>query len=135
MTPSSFNLSDFSVHLLLLLSSWTPLASAACNCGRGTCRPNNTCQCPTGYTGLKCEVAYPSCENQEPCQHGKCLIGLIDSFGNSQHYCSCDSGFVGEYCEHAIVEDGGQACTAENQAQFCSNGGACNPLYPYVQPF
>jgi hypothetical protein len=92
------------------------------------------CLCNSGWTGMLCDIVYDTCSNSHTCLHGgRCIPGLVDDFGNSQHFCDCTdaigsdgSVFVGKYCEHQAVN----YCKASGDEAFCVNSGYCNPDYP-----
>jgi hypothetical protein len=114
------------------------------------------CTCPSGFTGVLCDVEFESCnQDTHPCyNNGKCVPGLVTnnattgSTGSSgsgssssssssepQLYsCNCADAIVngiphvGKYCEHAANEFCDDAKTI-----FCIHG-TCNRDYPYVRP-
>lgn len=51
------------------------------------------CQCPIGYTGLKCESDINECSSN-PCLNGGVCDNLINSYR-----CNCRLGFTGVNCE------------------------------------
>jgi hypothetical protein len=92
------------------------------------------CKCPSGYTGVTCDVPYGTCDGTaHPCyNNGKCVPGAADQYGNEQLFCNCADAVVngiphvGKYCEHAANEYCDDAKTV-----FCIHG-TCNRDYPYV---
>merc|ERR1712232_1243399 len=94
------------------------------------------CECPYGWTGVKCDIIFESCSITETdhhnCYHnGRCIPGLIDKYGHEQLFCDCSNAvdynnnqYVGKYCEHPSVD-----YCADNK-NFCVNGGSCNIDYP-----
>lgn len=87
---------------------------------------NKHCRCPPGYVGLRCEIRYEKCgENEHYCLHGS---GCVSD--NDMWTCDCESAstllstaYAGEYCEHAATEfcEGPGA----HQRSFCTNHGTC----------
>lgn len=80
----------------------------------GMCIPNNmgtfTCQCPQGYTGMRCESRDPCTPN--PCNNG----GMCQPMnGNLGYQCMCPTGYTGPRCETRDV------CNPNP----CLNGGSC----------
>ena len=103
------------------------------------------CACPPGWTGVKCDHIFESCDGQaHQCYHGgECIPGLQDKFGNHQLYCDCSNAmatdgtrYVGKYCETPSVDychhnmDADGIDDDENSSSFCVNGADCNPNYP-----
>ncbi|XP_013385434.1 wnt inhibitory factor 1-like [Lingula anatina] len=77
-----------------------PKCDERCENG-GICDGQGQCQCPTGYSGKKCELVdcNPGCQNK-----GLCV---------SPNVCKCVSGYEGKRCEIKM-------CT-----EPCLNGGSC----------
>ncbi|XP_072021347.1 uncharacterized protein [Amphiura filiformis] len=69
------------------------------------------CQCPTGFTGTRCETTVNNCDPVNPCQNGGLCITQIGSYA-----CVCLTGFVGTHCETNAND-----CIV-NQ---CLNNGVC----------
>lgn len=94
------------------------------------------CTCPSGYTGVMCDVEYESCnQDTHPCyNNGKCVAGLVTNStdGTEQQLYSCNCAdaivngipHVGKYCENAASEFCDDAKTI-----FCIHG-TCNRDYP-----
>lgn len=101
---------------LLLISLITLLCSSyyACrerdscegvNCLNGGICEDGNCNCPSGYTGSRCEVYQYNCDNNPSmCVHGNCQNGI----------CQCEPGYFGPRCDI-------DSCDAST----CQNGGAC----------
>jgi hypothetical protein len=50
------------------------------------------CSCPTGYTGVLCEIKYTMCEGDvKTCFNGEDCIRNIDDRGKSFYHCQCDA--------------------------------------------
>ncbi|XP_048661022.1 neurogenic locus notch homolog protein 4 isoform X4 [Marmota marmota marmota] len=81
--------------------------------------PSFFCNCPTGFTGKRCQVRL-----QDPClpsfcsKRGRCHI---QASGRPQ--CTCMPGWTGEQCQ---LRD---FCSANP----CINGGVCLATYPQIQ--
>ncbi|XP_028817903.1 protocadherin Fat 4 isoform X2 [Denticeps clupeoides] len=69
-----------------------------------------TCLCPTGFTGLKCDVDIDECD-QDPCNNDGVCVNYMGGFS-----CQCLKGFSGLHC--SVVAD-------ECQTVACQNGGTC----------
>jgi len=83
-----FSLSIFTFTIFI---SCTPEKCNGVNCLNGGACNNNICICPTGYTGIYCEI-YTLID---PCSSVTCLNeGTCDS-----GICSCITGTTGKYCE------------------------------------
>ncbi|XP_067845710.1 protein crumbs homolog 1 [Heptranchias perlo] len=67
------------------------------------------CSCPSGWTGLNCEVNINECQSS-PCIHGNCTDKV------SAYKCTCESGFMGTNCEVNIDN-----CRNHK----CANGATC----------
>jgi hypothetical protein len=97
------------------------------------------CDCPHGFTGLRCQQKYVSCtDGDHACYNGgTCIPGLADTYGNEQLYCDCDAAIniqnpqkrhVGKYCEQ---ETNLWDCEEGN---VCQNGGSCKIFPDDLQP-
>lgn len=84
-----------------------------------------TCECPTGYSGLQCQVtpvaavAPPNQCQPNPCQNGGTCYLRQGSFG-----CSCLPGFSGVCCEINL------AATNPCHVNPCFNFGTCQIAGP-----
>ena len=95
-----------------------------------TSRGGFHCQCESGFTGLQCNVEFQSCSAVHKCYNGgDCVEGLVDKYGNDQHWCDCKNAvdqdgnaFVGKYCEHQAAN------YCDGEGSFCIEG-QCNPDY------
>jgi len=86
---------------------------------------NKHCRCPEGFIGLKCEMRFEKCGDDEHyCLHGAGCVSDGD-----QYTCDCKDAatlldsYAGEYCEHAAT----QFCQGPgaNSESFCANHGTC----------
>ena len=73
-----------------------------------TVQPDNTCGCPSGFTGNNCDMTY--CET-EPCVNSGTCSNLATTFS-----CACPPGFTGERCD--VIMD---PC----EDNPCMNSGTC----------
>ncbi|KAL5961479.1 Neurogenic locu Notch protein, partial [Taenia solium] len=71
------------------------------------------CQCPTGFSGQRCELRTPSCDDVNVCQNG----GICTGEG-SRLKCICPRGLGGTFCEVDLMDE----CA---HAGNCLNGGKC----------
>lgn len=101
------------------------------------------CDCPMGFTGLRCNREYEICplppgggsSDADPeihfCYHGgKCIEGLTDgthaTIDASQRFCDCSNAehnglpYYGKYCEI----EGAVRCSEDSQ-QYCTSQGTC----------
>lgn len=86
------------------------------------------CVCPSGFTGIGCEVELDTCgEGEHLCFHGSTCTGKADNYS-----CNCDEAFnglhhfAGRYCEHKSTS----ICTPDGESfsgneAFCANDGKC----------
>ena len=88
------------------------------------------CKCPEGYTGVRCEIPYESCNsNQHTCFHGAKCVQVTSAIGALMYRCDCtqtedDATYAGLYCEYAATS----TCefgTSFSKNSFCTNGGKC----------
>ena len=96
------------------------------------------CSCPSGFTGLKCEVSINHCQtdgsesehfclNGVPCDPDDTNVnGAINKFS-----CQCDieqgetsPQLAGRFCEYAVTEFCSKDRARHNHS-FCTNGGKC----------
>lgn len=66
---------------------------------------DNRCNCPRGFTGVRCELSV--CKNL--CLNGDCYMSSI-----GKPICRCDKGFVGDRCQKNKCEG------------YCLNDGECS---------
>merc|ERR1711935_376104 len=98
------------------------------------------CSCPSGSTGLQCEISLLGCRTKEngfnhTCDNGmECKLDK-NGEGHSFYHCECDkdtvfeSPYVEKYCEHISTVYCGHNKNDDSFAssQFCANGGKCLP--------
>jgi len=98
------------------------------------------CSCPSGSTGLQCEISLKGCrttENnfQHDCDNGmQCKLDK-NGEGHSFYHCECDEDtvfeneYVEKYCAHISTVFCGHNKNDDSFAssQFCVNGGKCLP--------
>jgi hypothetical protein len=100
------------------------------------------CDCPYGYTGLRCNRQYEKCpiistetNNLHFCYHGgQCIDGLTDGSHDNidmkERFCDCSSAqhndvpYFGKYCEI----EGAVRCDPTSQV-FCTAQGTCKDGY------
>jgi hypothetical protein len=100
------------------------------------------CDCPYGYTGLRCNRKYEKCpiistetNNIHFCYHdGQCIDGLTDGSHDKidikERFCDCslaqhnDVPYFGKYCEI----EGAVRCDPTSQV-FCTAQGTCKDGY------
>uniref|UniRef100_A0A158QF61 Notch receptor 3 n=1 Tax=Hymenolepis diminuta TaxID=6216 RepID=A0A158QF61_HYMDI len=71
------------------------------------------CQCPPGFSGPRCELQTPSCDDVDICQNGG-----VCAVEGSRLKCICPRGLGGTFCEINLVNE----C---EHAGNCLNGGRC----------
>nr|CUU99098.1 neurogenic locus notch protein [Hymenolepis microstoma] len=71
------------------------------------------CQCLPGFSGPRCELRSPSCDDVDICQNGG--VCAVDG---SRLKCICPRGLGGTFCEIDLVNE----C---EHAGNCLNGGSC----------
>ncbi|VDM18635.1 unnamed protein product [Hydatigera taeniaeformis] len=71
------------------------------------------CQCVAGFSGPRCELRTPSCDDVNVCQNGGVCMGE-----GSRLKCICPRGLGGTYCEVDLMDE----CA---HAGNCLNGGNC----------
>jgi hypothetical protein len=97
-----------------------------------TSRDGNYCECPDGFTGLRCNRPYVDCNHGSDlrCYHGGKCVEELDTVENKtvvDFFCDCKTAehngnpFVGKYCEHKadLCGDG------LDLSKFCVNDGTC----------
>lgn len=73
----------------------------------------STCQCHSGYEGLRCDVNTDDCPANE-CQNNADCVDKIDGYE-----CICKPGWKGRYCNEDVDE-----CTSL-MGTPCKNGATC----------
>ncbi|KAL7461415.1 hypothetical protein ACHAXS_001835 [Conticribra weissflogii] len=85
------------------------------------------CVCPTGWTGLKCDIEVKRCSAKKYCYNGSTCI--YDSKG--EPYCDCNTAstdeksFAGLSCEHEGTSYCDPSLEQDQKDAFCANGGQC----------
>ena len=75
------------------------------------------CQCPSLYTGTRCESIISLCESS-PCQNnGTCYQDLTLNIV----YCACTSNYTGIFCNTTANETN----ICKTNPSICLNGGTC----------
>ena len=82
------------------------------NCQNGGNCVHGTCNCPSGYTGDRCQTKV---QPSDPCKNMICLNGGICRDGK----CDCPSGYTGEKCQTKVQPN--DPC----KNITCLNGGIC----------
>eukprot|EP00578_Thalassiosira_sp_NH16_P016203 CAMPEP_0181125462 /NCGR_PEP_ID=MMETSP1071-20121207/27064_1 /TAXON_ID=35127 /ORGANISM="Thalassiosira sp., Strain NH16" /LENGTH=759 /DNA_ID=CAMNT_0023210909 /DNA_START=46 /DNA_END=2325 /DNA_ORIENTATION=+ len=99
------------------------------------------CSCPSGFTGLKCEVDMNHCHIHDGTSDHFCLNGVPCNPDNpafegieKSFSCKCDEGqsevtqmLTGRFCEYAVTEFCSQDLSRHSNS-FCTNGGNCKEL-------
>ncbi|CAF0786681.1 unnamed protein product [Rotaria sordida] len=81
----------------------------------------NLCNCPSGFTGSKCETRADKqlCDKIECMSNGACAIRpIFDGATTYQSVCLCRAGYDGDYCEWRSTIG---SCTVS----YCLHGGIC----------
>ena len=81
--------------------------------------PFPRCQCPPGFSGVRCEENINDCLDNRCQNNGTC----IDKVG--AYECQCPPGFEGRYCEKKIA-----FCTGV-KPNPCENGGSCKDHFTH----
>ncbi|KAJ8297576.1 hypothetical protein KUTeg_024107 [Tegillarca granosa] len=96
-----------------------PCNDKVCQNG-GTCKyissgTDLTCECPEGYKGYFCEekIIKTTRSTLDPCSSRPCLHGGICESHLNTFSCSCDSQYVGSFCEVLRIQSD-QAVTQSN---------------------
>jgi hypothetical protein len=104
-------------------------------------RKGHYCFCPTGFTGVFCDIQFVMCENEDSvCFNGSPCQRDVDDSGAEFYHCECEtdpavsnlaSRYAGRFCQqHGITTycetKSGTKVTAEDKSSFyCSNSGIC----------
>lgn len=89
------------------------------------------CVCPTGFTGLFCQIQAEKCGNRLWCYNGSQCKQTEVKYGAIKHYCDCSEATKGEVsfagigCQHksgVFCEPKGEN---SEEVSFCVNGGSC----------
>src|SRR5947208_2026407 len=77
------------------------------------------CRCPTGYSGLNCQLEKSDCDRNNTCpERAMCQ----DLPGLGEFNCLCRSGYEGPACNITV-----NPCTAHGRNP-CENDAECQPL-------
>lgn len=88
------------------------------------------CVCPTGWTGLYCEINLVECQ-QDTCFNGKKCLLSEDDHGMPFRHCECDAqqtDFSLPYAAHFCGQTATTFCADDkivSSHSFCKNGGKC----------
>jgi hypothetical protein len=106
------------------------------------------CQCPTGFTGVLCEIKLVLCSNgNQTCTNGSTCQRAIDDFGSEYFHCECDIEnsdlslpSAENFCEHAStvfcinegdaiqIKQSHESLGGSAKSSFCINGGRCRDM-------
>jgi Notch-like protein len=123
----------------VVLSSGQADRCRANSCSNGgTCQEEKrreSCTCPTGFIGPRCEFSSNPClnrDNSNVCRNnGTCTTLSTSTFSSGSRFitgnfsCACNSNFTGKRCEFIV-----NPCTLNNGAGFCRNNATCNLISP-----
>eukprot|EP00057_Strongylocentrotus_purpuratus_P021968 XP_011676442.1 PREDICTED: fibropellin-3 [Strongylocentrotus purpuratus] len=115
-----------------------PCSSSPCQNG-GLCfmsgdNTDYTCACPTGFSGMNCELSALTAVTAAPTATGPCISspcqngGLCFMSGDDTDYtCACPPGFSGMNCDLSALTAVTAARTATGPciSSPCQNGGLC----------
>ncbi|XP_070564625.1 fibulin-5-like [Ptychodera flava] len=104
----------------------TPICEAVCENG-GICSAPNTCTCPAGYHGRRCQ------QDVNECDHGNGGCDYQCHNTESSFYCTCAAGFIldsngltcSDHDECAVQHGCEHVCNNVHGSYFCS----CNHGY------
>lgn len=98
------------------------------------------CACPSGTTGLQCEISLKGCRTEENGFQHSCDNGMDckldkNGDGHSFYHCECDddtvyeNAYVEKYCAQISTVFCGHNKNDDtfSSSQFCVNGGKCLP--------
>lgn len=90
--------------------------------------PKMHCVCPTGWTGLHCEIKLVECplDTDELCWNGNKCVLSEDDYGKPFRHCECsalESDFTLPYAAHYCGQMATTFCGASHSV--CKNGGKC----------
>lgn len=97
------------------------------------------CECPKGFTGVRCEIVFKICgDNEHKCFNGADCIKSQSDQGETFFHCECDGArsdlsqsYAGNFCQHeattfcAVPVEGSEAPPRHT---FCTNGGRCKEI-------
>ncbi|CAF0871586.1 unnamed protein product [Rotaria sp. Silwood1] len=99
----------------------TPPPLVRCENGGVRDPTTNLCNCPSGFTGSRCETRADSqlCDRIQCMSKGVCAIRpIFEGATIYQSKCLCRAGYDGVYCETQTIAG---SCTSS----YCFNGGVC----------
>ena len=92
-----------------------------------------SCKCPEGFTGLRCEIKVETCPEGDHL----CLFGSTCERVGNNYTCDCDvettekTRFAGMYCQHkstSLCTVDGMLGSGKNKNAFCVSNGKCLKL-------
>ena len=83
------------------------------------------CVCPSGFTGIYCEIKLVECPSTRKCFNGKDCMVNEDDYGHPFSHCECDGISSDLSLPYAVHLCGIASTTYCHGGSFCKNGGRC----------